>query len=431
MVRNHALTRSSDVDAPRIRPVRARQTTQKVVYLYSAIGEREQHRPIHRSPLAEMQIRMGRMRDDLMWRGLGRWQYHYWRYEDRQGSNIGDIAVREACGELLRRTLPSNLVLRSVSWNRLDEATVEEINREGSAFVVAGGGYFIFDGNWRLGRRVDIDLPAVAALHVPRIMMGVGVNNPVVRELPQTEPKLTPDVERRLSQLLAEFDLITVRDTFSQRMLQRFTSDEVLLVPDPALFLASLRQNGVARTRRETELTVGLNLALHGNYSEALLQKNFPTYAEAFRAYQKETGCAYLYFPHSDAERKIAELLSQAGIQLDLVQGDVDELLRHYRGLSFHICQMLHSSILAMSTDCPTLNLAYDVKNHGFFRTMGVPEYCLSADTVTTQDILQAMLRIAAQRDDLRRHLAERRRDLTPVMSRALRHVGAIISGQR
>jgi polysaccharide pyruvyl transferase WcaK-like protein len=84
-----------------------------------------------------------------------------------------------------------------------------------------------------------------------------------------------------------------------------------------------------------------------------------------------------------------------------------------------------------MSTDCPTLNLAYDVKNHGFFRTMGVPEYCLSADTVTTQDILQAMRGIAAQRDDLRRHLAERRRDLTPVMSRTLRHVGAIISGQR
>jgi hypothetical protein len=141
----------------------------KPIYLYCAIGEGDEFRPIERSAIAQARIRVGRVLDDVMWRVGKRWRFEFWRYEDHSFTNVGDIAIREACIELTRRAVPGANAIRTVSWGGLDEAKVEEINREASAFIIAGSGYFIFDEHWRLGKRVDIDLPGISELRVPKI----------------------------------------------------------------------------------------------------------------------------------------------------------------------------------------------------------------------------------------------------------------------
>jgi hypothetical protein len=405
----------------------------KPIYLYCAIGEGDEFRPIERSAIAQARIRVGRVLDDVMWRVGKRWRFEFWRYEDHSFTNVGDIAIREACIELTRRAVPGANAIRTVSWGGLDEAKVEEINREASAFIIAGSGYFIFDEHWRLGKRVDIDLPGISELRVPKIMLGVGVNNPAIRELPTDPVPIDADAAARLGKFLPMFELVTVRDNLSQRVLQPFTDRSVRTIPDPALFLGSLRASKRAAhtpPAPEAPLRVGLNLALHGPYSEALLRRNLPTFIEAFRTYQRESGCEYVYFQHSEAEWKIADLLSQGGVTLRKVGGGPDELILQYRGLSFHVCQMLHSSILAMSTDCPTVGIAYDLKSHGFFEMMGLPENCLSAEGVAAQAILNVMRRVGSGRDHLRQHIGARRGELFAVMQDALTRMDAVIEAR-
>ena len=412
----------------------ARAAARRPVYLYCAISRAEEFRPVRRTPKQQLTLNLRRLADDAMWRGLGRWQYEFWRYQDHRFTNIGDIAIREACVELVGRTLPNVTEIRTLNWDRLNEDVVEEINQTASAFIVAGSGYFIFDENWRLGRRVGTDLPYLSALRVPKIMMGVGVNNPSVRQLPSGSVSVDAPGAALLREMFSTFDLVTVRDQLSKNVLQPFASSDILVLPDPALFLASLRGERASRRRDRAErLHVGLNLALHGPRSETLLRHNLVTLASAFRDYQKESGCRYSYFIHSEAEWKAADLLSRAGVELDVVSGGPDELIARYRDLSFHVCQMLHSSILAMSTDCPTIALAYDVKSLSFFQLMGLDPYCVSADGIATAKILELMRQIADQRQGVREHLADRREQLFAGMDEGLARIGAAVqtSGAR
>jgi polysaccharide pyruvyl transferase WcaK-like protein len=408
--------------------ISAHGAPRRPVYLYCAISRAEEFRPVRRTPQQQVRLNLRRLTDDVMWRGLGRWQYEFWRYQDHRFTNIGDIAIREACVELVRRALPDVAEIRTLNWDRLDDEVIEEVNHNASAFIVAGSGYFIFDESWKLGRRVGTDLPFLSALRVPKIMMGVGVNNPSVRQLPSGPVSVDARGAALLREMFSTFDLVSVRDQLSKDVLQPFALNDIMLLPDPALFLASLRGER-ASSRRDPAgpLHVGLNLALHGPRSEKLLLDNLPTLAAAFRDFQKESGCRYSYFIHSEGEWKAADLLARAGVHLDVVSGGPDELIARYRDLSFHVGQMLHSSILAMSTDCPAIGLAYDVKSLSFFRLMGLDRYCVSADGIAGAKVIEMMRGITGERQALRQQLAGRREQLFAAMGDGLARVTAAV----
>jgi|LJSS01.1.fsa_nt_gb polysaccharide pyruvyl transferase WcaK-like protein len=381
----------------------------KTVYLYCAIGERQQLRPVPRTGMQKLKIVVGRLIDDVLWRLFRRWRYHYWRYEDHQFSNIGDIAIREACSELVKRGMADGGPVRVVTWDFLDRQTIDAINREAAAFIVAGSGYFIFDDSWRIGYRVGQDTPLFDAINVPKFMFSVGVNNPELREPPQSGAAIDAAAATAIGRMLASFAGLSVRDQLSKMILQPLIEREIAVVPDPALFLGGALQS----TPPATPLNrVGLNFAMHSSIAEALLRRNFPVYVAALKSYQAESGCDYLYFVHSDSEHKVASLLAGEGIRLQKVVGMPADLIEQYRTLSFHVCQMLHSAILATATACPTLNIAYDVKSFGFYEMMGIRSQCISADGVTVDQILNGMRDVASSQQRLRHHLSARRAEL-------------------
>src|SRR5262249_4380292 len=130
------------------------------------------------------------------------------------------------------------------------------------------------------------------------------------------------------------------------------------------------------------------NLALHGTRTSSLLAHAFECVQRFIDRLSRVHPIRLRYFVHSGAEQLLPRLFHARGIEVTPVTGPAANLLRHYRELDLHVCCMLHSAILATSCGVPTINLAYDIKNHAFFSLMDSPTLCVDAAAATPEQLL-------------------------------------------
>ena len=151
--------------------------------------------------------------------------------------------------------------------------------------------------------------------------------------------------------------------------------------------------------------------------------------AAAMRRFAEGRPCAFTYFVHYEAERVIPGLLRHAGLAVTVVDAPAPAMLGAYAELDLHVCEMLHSSILALNAGVPTINLGYDVKNAAFFELMELDPYCIPAPEASVATLTAAMERALAEAPALRSAIATRRavlrRELDAYLASVVRLVGA------
>jgi polysaccharide pyruvyl transferase WcaK-like protein len=396
------------------------------VCIYTAISERNQYSPVLRSLEGSVRNRLRRVYDALMWSHLDKFTLDYWVYEERWNSNVGDIAIRLAIIELLRATFGTNTEFFSLQWRELSDDTVREINDTCSLFIVGGSGYFHLDDQGNTPSRLTADLVYLRRIAKPIIGFGLGVN--ITGESYNAIRANWPSA--KACQAIKEFTslcrIVAVRDTFSKEVLARSSFNDAAIVVDPAFLLAS----DSAESLPTHSDICGVNFGLHGPTSTTILRNNISTYLAALKAIQLRHGYRFLYFVHSDAELIIPSLLKKKGVSCNVARGDPHAMLAQYRTLDVHICQMLHSAILAMSVEVPVLNLAYDVKNVSFFQLLEVETYQLSAIGASTNDIIDKFDQLVADKLEIRRSLAEQRIRFLKHTNEVLERVRALCATQ-
>jgi Polysaccharide pyruvyl transferase len=364
-----------------------------VVHLLVPVSERAELLPIRRGPVAWLRNRVRRALDA---RGIG--VPHFSTWQDAQNTNRGDSAIRIATIQLLRQAFGGDVQVEAVGW---DELSAIDPARVGT-FVLGGGGYFAFHAGGRLAPRVARDLDWLRRLRCPIVSFVPGVN----RALEDADGADLDDAARAtLTDLVGLLALSSTRDENSRRVLDLVAPGRTTLLADPAVFLDApptkvIRDDGV--------LTVGLNLAFHGHAASAKMPERLRLVADAARALARQRPCRFVYFVHEQPERLIPHLLRRAGIFPRVVDAGPEEMLAEYAKLDVHICQMLHSSILAFNAGVPAIAVAYDVKNAGFFALMGLPEFCLPGEAPLGAAIADLLGRRAALVD----HIVARKAEL-------------------
>ncbi len=361
----------------------------KIVHLLVPVSERTEFLPIRRGPVAWLRNRARRALD--MW-GIG--APHFSTWQDAQNTNRGDSAIRIASLQLLRQAFGGEVQVEAIGW---DEVLAVDPARVG-AFVLGGGGYVGLHAGGRLAARVARDVDWLREIRGPVVSFAPGVN----RALEDGGADLDDDARATLAELLGRLALSSARDANSCRVLDLVAPGRTTLLADPALFLDA----PAAPTVRDADvLTVGLNLAFHGHEAGAKMPARLRDMVAAARALARQQPCRFVYFVHEQPERLIPHLLRRAGVPARVVDAGPMEMLAEYRKLDVHVCQMLHSSVLAFAAGVPAVALAYDVKNAGLFELMGLPEFCL-ADAA---GLGAALADVLARRPALVAHIAARK----------------------
>lgn len=346
---------------------------------------------------------------------LGRIDYR--NYEGRHAINLGDVALFRASCAMVRQAVPDAELL-PMNWGDLGRYVAT--NGERTGLVVCGSGYFAIGSDGRLSSRVKDDFDAMQRLGIPPIFLGVGLNRPGKAGSSASSAIHDEDAEL-VSRMLADAVAISVRDVATQDALSRLTSKPVHLTGDPALHFAHVagaraRDASFVGDRAQSggRPRVGVNFSFHGKTSNALLLQNFDHYCSALGQIGAEFNAELLYFPHYATELIIPRMLAARGIAIDVVGGkrgtdDPSELLAAYRTLDLHVGGMLHSCILAASTDTPCIALAYDIKHRGFMELLDLGEYCLSAPEFRAGELVARVRSMLADATAIRAALAQRR----------------------
>ena len=104
-------------------------------------------------------------------------------------------------------------------------------------------------------------------------------------------------------------------------------------------------------------------------------------------------------------------------------------MMAAYAELDIHICQMMHSAIMALAVSVPTVHLPYDVKGASFFRLMNLEQYCIAASQATENDILALAEGLLAGRQAIAAQIDRRRQELAAMLESAFRRIGALVTG--
>jgi polysaccharide pyruvyl transferase WcaK-like protein len=89
---------------------------------------------------------------------------------------------------------------------------------------------------------------------------------------------------------------------------------------------------------------------------------------------------------------------------------------------------MMHSSILAINAGTPTISLAYDIKNIGFFELMGLEQFCHPVWKHDRGAILQSVTDAVQNAPQIRQAIEKRKAELHLVYEGFLNEIRSAVS---
>ncbi|MGE3476325.1 MAG: polysaccharide pyruvyl transferase family protein [Rhodospirillaceae bacterium] len=398
------------------------------IVLYALIPQDRAYRPIPRSPLLFVRNRLRRWAELLSWRFLGRWRAHYSTFKDRDNTNRGDIAIRMGVKRQLERAFENHeITITDLPWGSL--AMALKVTPAPDLVVIAGGGFLFADRDGRLPQRFKDDVKVLEKLSCPVAVCAVGLNR-LIEDSDQKIFRFHPESRADVRRFLSRATLASVRDETTRRALGSVDRRSLPVIVDPG-FLVAEPPATVRTPDPRRPLEVGINMAFHGAHTSRTSRWMLPLMLRIVKRLRDEAGCRFTYFVHSDGEAGLASALKLAGVPLDIVHADVDDMMAAYRRMDIHIGQMLHSAILAMSVGTPALSLAYDVKSAGFYNLLGLDELCLDAVAASEDEIMSSAKALIECRHAVARTLRARRAALEAESKDFYAQVAALVAPYR
>ena len=409
-------------------PRKAKSSAPLHVALYTLIPRDRAYRPIRRNPLQFVRNRLRRYAELLAWRFLGRWRAHYSTFKDRRNTNRGDIAIRMGVQRQIEKAFEGRAItITNLAWGEMNMAL--KMSPAPDLVVIAGGGFLFADRDGRLPQRFADDVRVLERLSCPVVACSIGLNC-LIEENGRSSFSFHPEARADIHQFLSRLALVSVRDEATQQALAAVDRRPLSVIVDPG-FLVGQAPDTPRVPDPARPLAVGINLAFHGAHTSFTSHRMLPLMLNVCRRLRDEIGCRFTYFVHSDGEIAIAQALRLKGLDLEIVNADVDAVLDAYRRMDIHLGQMLHSAILAMSVGTPALSLAYDVKSAGFYNFLGLDELCLDAATTTEDDILSSVRALIECRHAVAAALRARRSELEAESAAFYEQVAALASPYR
>lgn len=367
---------------------------------------------------SDTKARMKNLLDRAAFRLGYKAKLNYKNYEAPYTYNRGDHSIIVATAQQLRKLNPvSNIV--TVNWDQLSAIGLSSTDK----VLVCGSGYFFPNPEGVFPKRLHQDLLAIEQSGAELHFLGVGYNY-LLDWRPSRESQLPKESVDLLQRLLARAVTLTVRDENTRQFLSRYTNRDIAVIGDPALFLEAPTSAGTDHPIG-AKPKIGINIPFHGYEPTEWIKKYLGEFVATLRKLQQATACEFTYFVHYDSEVLVAALIRDQGLSLSVVNTDAAHLPAEYAKMDLHIGGMLHSCIIATAAGTPCIGLAYDEKHFGFFDLMGRGEYCLRANPIRFDTLLQKSVDALQNATRERTKINTRRQELLAKFQRTLSSIAS------
>jgi len=350
-----------------------------------------------------------------------RFHFHSWNVDQ---SNKGDILIREAVKQQIAQAFsPREVVFDEIGWGELDAQRVERINRDCDLFVIAGSGY-LFPNDGKLPRRLFGDSELFPLIRCPKAAVGIGYN-----ALADQERPLTGESSAALKALLGALDRISVRDRRTVELVRAHCDVTPALTGDPVLFYEDPAPPEAAPPA-SPRLRLGVNIAMHGPVSAKRVEAEIDKLADLLKRISSSHPVELHYVAHAPSERLVFWLLRARGIALQWHDPLPTALPAFYKSMDVHLCQMMHSAIVALSVNLPVTAFAYDMKTAGLFDLLGLSPYCVPIQDWQATSVQAVVARMIEERVALREAIAHARAPRASLTKAFVSEVAGLVPAQ-
>ena len=235
-----------------------------------------------------------------------------------------------------------------------------------------------------------------------------------------------------IKRILNKVDIITTREGISKRYLNDIgVTAPIFETADAAFLLPPIpREDALTLIEHEAripknELMVGLTAIpwyFPNEKSEANKIKKFENYLEALAGAVdyiiEKLNVHVIFFPHvtlppSNDDRPISKevfnrIENKSKVTVLTDDYSPEQLKGMYGCMSLFIGTRYHSCIFALSMNVPTIPIGYSHKAPGITKMLGLEDYLVDINTITTHDLISKIDKIGIERDEVKKKLEEK-----------------------
>ena len=303
--------------------------------------------------------------------------------------NLGDEILYRACETLLGK----ELALYSKMYTGKG---VKYILGKKVDCVLLGGGTLVHS---------KFFLERFHALHAPwQVVFGSGVQDPVFwNQFPGFQENMVAWRET-----LNQVDYLSVRGPLSQQVLRdNGVTTPIELIGDPALIFAR-KTVGPGPGKKILGVNVGATRNhVWGGDDTAVVRGLLPHLVRLGQA-----GWSFVFFPVCHGDLPLTEMVMEGlgGFPVSCVDNFLDAraFMEGLEGVDVFLGEKLHSVILAVCVQTPSIMLEYRPKCRDFMASMEMEDHCFRVDALEEVDLADRVAALFDRRGQIQGELAEK-----------------------
>lgn len=243
------------------------------------------------------------------------------------------------------------------------------------------------------------------------ILVAKWLSKPVVM-LPNSVGPFRTAIGRALSRVaLGSCESILIRDRRSLEIVEDLgVRSRVVLTGDTALLL-----KGSNTRLRNKGLVIGVSAGLYGySVSEKKMRDYVQAHADALDRVIESLGVSVVFLPHyvsgfryDDLEisRMISGKMRHSDKTSFMDAGSAEEFKSLIGGVDVLVSSKMHPCVLAASSYVPSLCIAYDHKQTGFFTSLGMDQDVIALQNLTSERLFEKIMDLWGRRAERQRYL--------------------------
>lgn len=271
--------------------------------------------------------------------------------------------------------------------------------------IVCGGGFLG-------GKKYD------SLMHLFQIYLDTLFNKPVIVMGTSIEPIKKKTIKHFTEKVLKRVDFVFAREKITYDYLSKFLDNEKFaLIPDMAFMLDNEEFNleELVKIEKENNYVFGITVRKWNfpnlNIPSSQAMSNYKTsIANAMEKYIVEKNAYFIFVPQvivkngndTDVAKNIKNLLPEQ-IQGNFIILDNDLSPLQIKGMigkfNYFIGTRMHSNIFTTSMRVPTVAIAYEKKTNGIMETVGLEDYVVEIDDITSEKLIEKIDKMIKNKD--------------------------------
>jgi len=301
--------------------------------------------------------------------------------------------------------------------------------------LILGGGGIIQDGykGGKIKLLKHLFYPFVAKMLKKKVMIlsvGVGpLNSEVCKCLTKT--------------IFNEADMVTVRDDESKALLEEIGIRNVIVVPDPALFISIKKSRDILNENQVPPKRPILGICVHGwinGYREGnnVQRSKTKELVSALNLITKKYDATLVFIPTAGMKDKkgidplAKELSSNLSKKAFIIPGELspNEIMGIFSNIDTIISMRLHAIILSSKVFTPSIGIITDKKMSNFMKMIKKEEYSIPLSRLTPKSLSGIFDKILLNNQTIKKEL---KRDINKLEIKAARNrefINKLVEGE-